>query len=370
MPQLPQDQTRQRPLERLVAWWHGKNKKGASKRIAHLKSKPVKNALEAASIAEATGDADAMVGCSYKLLRQGLFERAWQLRAGAAKLTQLSSIPDWDGGDLAGKTILVRPYAPRDRVGEELRLARFIAPVARKASRCIVLSEPRLVPLLARSFPGVDVRPRGVDDATVFAEADFGAYYETIAFHTAKTAEEMRRSFVPVRADATLAKRLRQRFKVKPDGPLIGIAWWSSNSDKALPDLQSWAPLLGWSSATFVSLQYGDTKHDLDVLRELTGCRVIQDTQIDQLTDLDGFAAQITALDAVVSISNTTIDMAGMLAVPTFHIRGEKASAIWPQSGSSPWYPGMNFLYKAQRPWSAVFADARSDLEQMFSTGR
>jgi hypothetical protein len=94
-------------------------------------------------------------------------------------------------------------------------LARFIAPVAQKASRCIVLAEPRLVPLLARSFPGVDVRPRDIDDAAAFAEADVGAYYETIAFHTAKTAEEMRRSFVPVHADPTLADTLRQRFKVR-----------------------------------------------------------------------------------------------------------------------------------------------------------
>jgi hypothetical protein len=71
-----------------------------------------------------------------------------------------------------------------------------------------------------------------------------------------------------------------------------------------------------------------------------------------------------------VSISNTTIDMAGMLTVPTFHIRRDKDSAIWQQSGPSAWYPGMIFLYKQQRPWSAVFADARSDLEEMFSIGR
>jgi hypothetical protein len=79
-------------------------------------------------------------------------------------------------------------------------------------------------------------------------------------------------------------------------------------------------PLLGWKSATFVSLQYGDIQKDLETLRELTGGRVIHDTEINQLVDLDGFAAQIAALDGVISISNTTIDMAGMLGVPTVHI--------------------------------------------------
>ena len=81
---------------------------------------------------------------------------------------------------------------------------------------------------------------------------------------------------------------------------------------------------------------------------------MINDTKIDQLLDLDGFAAQIAALDAVMSISNTTIDMAGMLGTPTLHIRDDKSSQIWPLSGPSPWYPDMVFLYKQQRPWSDV----------------
>ena len=64
---------------------------------------------------------------------------------------------------------------------------------------------------------------------------------------------------------------------------------------------------------------------------------MIQDSEIDQLADLDGFAAQIAALDAVVSISNTTIDMAGMIGVPTVHIRDDKFSNSWPLSGPSGW---------------------------------
>ena len=62
------------------------------------------------------------------------------------------------------------------------------------------LPKQRLVPLLRRSFPGVDVRPRGIDDAAAFAEADVAAHYETIAFHYAKTADEMRRSLVPLQS--------------------------------------------------------------------------------------------------------------------------------------------------------------------------
>jgi hypothetical protein len=362
------------PQERVVTWWRRWSEQRRNDlRALRQKRKTdreefIKYALDASAIAEAEGDPAEIGSSTYKLLRAELYERAWELRIRAAALQQQSPIPEWDGGDLAGLTMLIRVYRPTITVGEELRLARFIAPVAKRARRCIVLVEARLVPLLRRSFPGVDVRPRGIDDTAAFAEADVAAYYETIALHYAKTAEEMRRCFVPMRADPTLADSIRERYRQKASGPLVGISWWSSNARKVLPDLKDWAPLLGWSAATFVSLQYGDIASDLEVLRELAGGRVVQDTEIDQLVDLDAFAAQITALDAVVSISNTTIDMAGTLNAPTVHIRDDKSSQIWPLSGPSPWYPGMMFLYKQQRPWSDVFVEARDRLEQITST--
>jgi hypothetical protein len=325
----------------------------------------IKRALDAAAIAEAEGNPAEMHDCTHKLLRVELYERAWELRVRAAGLKQRGPIPQWDGGDLAGKCVLVGVCREPISVGEELRLTRFIAPLAQRARRCIVLAESRLVPLLQRSFPEVDVRPRGVDDAAAFAEADVATHYETVALHYAKTADELRRSIVRLRADPTLADSIRQRYRRKSNGPLLGMAWSSSNERKVLPDLTSWAPLLQAPSATFVSLQYGDIASDLKVLNELSAGRVIDDSEIDQLRDLDSFAAQIAALDAVVSISNTTIDMAGMLGAPTLHIRDDKSSQIWPLSGPSPWYPNMVFLYKQQRPWSDVFAEARSRLEQI-----
>ena len=356
-----------------MTWWRRWSKeRHRDVRAARQKRKTdrdefIRHALEAAARAEAEGNPAEMHDCTHKLLRVELYERAWELRVRAAGLEPHNSFPRWDGGDLTGKSLLIAVCREPISVGEELRLTRFIAPLALRASRCIVLAEKRLVPLLRRSFPEVDVRPRGVDDAAAFAEADLVAHYETAAFHYAKTADEMRRSLVRLQADPILVDAIRRRYRLKHDGPLIGIAWSSSNERKVLPDLKSWAPLLQWPSATFVSLQYGDIASDIEVLSDLSGGRVINDTEIDQLLDLDGFAAQIAALDAVVSISNTTIDMAGMLGTPTLHIRDDKSSQIWPLSGPSPWYPDMVFLYKQQRPWSDVFAEARSRVEQMLA---
>jgi hypothetical protein len=370
-----QELTRWGPFGRLVSWWRGEGKEkprreaAAPRKAKTTREDFVKNALDIAATVEAGGNAEKMHRTSYKLLRLDLYKRAWELRLGAAHLEQPTPVPEWDGSDLAGRSILVRAYTPRDRVGEELRLARFIAPAARQARRCVVLAEPRLVPLLQRSFDGIEVRPRGIDNEAALAEADVAAYFETVALHTVKTADDMKRSFVRLRGDPERVDTLRRRYSAKAAGPLIGLSWTSKNTDKVLPAVKDWEPLLTWAPATFVSLQYGDIEQDLELMREVTGGRVIHDPEIDQWTDLDGYAAQIAALDAVVSISNTTIDVAGMMGVPTVHVRDDNlSSAVWPRSGPSPWYPDMIFLYRERRPWSQVFAEAKVRLEQVLST--
>jgi hypothetical protein len=357
-------------VERLVGWFR-RNGNDSARKIEHKKRKAtredlVKYAYETATAAEAEGDPEKMHRCTYKLIRLELYERAWELRVRAAQIGQPSALPEWDGSDLSDRTVLVRAYSPRNRVGEELRLARFIGPIAKQARRTIVLAEPRLVPLLARSFEGIEVRPRGADDAAASADADVAAYYETVALHHARTSEQMRRSLVRLQADPARSAEFRERYKQVSNGPVIGISWGSSNGDKVVPDLESWASVLRWPSATFVSLQYGNAESDLGVLRQLTNGRVIEDKEVDQIKDLDGFAAQVAALDGVVAISNTTIDMAGMLGVPTAHLRDDNlSSAIWPRTGPSPWYPDMIFVYRERRPWADMLAEAKTRLEKV-----
>src|SRR4029079_3612176 len=85
----------------------------------------IRHTLEAAEIAESEGDADRLRKFSYALLRLGQYGQAWELGARAIDLRQQSPIPEWEGDDLADRSILVRAYAPRNSIGEELRLSRF-----------------------------------------------------------------------------------------------------------------------------------------------------------------------------------------------------------------------------------------------------
>ena len=60
-------------------------------------------------------------------------------------------------------------------------------------------------------------------------------------------------------------------------------------------------------------MQYGDVKEELEQFQQQRGLMIYQDEEIDSLQNLDDFAAQVSALDLIVSTSNTTVHMAGAL---------------------------------------------------------
>lgn len=107
-------------------------------------------------------------------------------------------------------------------------------------------------------------------------------------------------------------------------------------------------------------LQYGDTGDDVATLASRSGAEIISDVTVDSLVDLDGFAAQVAAMDAVVTISNTGAHMAGALGIPTIILLDDKVHLVWPGRGSTyAWYPSVTLIRKQGRAWGDVIAEAR-----------
>src|SRR4029079_9695771 len=90
------------------------------------------------------------------------------LSAGLRGLQEPLSLPEWDGSDLSGRTLVV--VSRNMHVGPVIRYGRLLARASEAAKRCIALVEARLLPLFRRSFPDVDVREAGRDDDKAFAE--------------------------------------------------------------------------------------------------------------------------------------------------------------------------------------------------------
>jgi ADP-heptose:LPS heptosyltransferase len=118
-------------------------------------------------------------------------------------------------------------------------------------------------------------------------------------------------------------------------------------------ELATLAPLFTQSGVQWISLQYGD--HDA-IEKEVAGTPIVVDRTVDQFTNIDRFAAQIAAMDLVITIDNSTAHLAGALGTPTLVLLPFAPDWRWMlDRDDSPWYPTMR-LFRQPKPgdWQSV----------------
>ena len=100
-------------------------------------------------------------------------------------------------------------------------------------------------------------------------------------------------------------------------------------------------------------------QHQMDLM-------IYQDEEIDSLQNLDDFAAQVSALDLVISTSNTTVHMAGALGKQVWTLLPYIPDWRWMlEREDTPWYPSMRLFRQSELgDWSRVFVQVRSNLER------
>lgn len=87
----------------------------------------------------------------------------------------------------------------------------------------------------------------------------------------------------------------------------------------------------------------------------------------DPLKDLDNFAAQISALDLIISVDNSTVHLAGALGIPVWVLLPFAPDWRWMLNrDDSPWYPTMK-LFRQPSPgdWEVVIANVSNELRKM-----
>ena len=269
----------------------------------------------------------------------------------------LSAGKSWDGSSLVGKRLLVwNEYG----LGDEILFASLFPELLKIAAHCTMVCAPRLVTLFQRSFPSAHIVPAG---APIAGEFDF----HLPLIDVAQTLRPSLESFSPhegyLRADADLTATLQARYRT--GGSLtVGISWHSAAGPTGRfksSDLMQWREVLTLPGVRFVSLQYGDHAADIARVNEALGCEIFVDPEVTPNGDLDPFAAQVAATDIVVSVSNTTVHVAGALGKPVLVLvpTGPGAHWYWLQKRTdSPWYPSAR-LYRAGRGelWTNVLGD-------------
>lgn len=308
--------------------------------------------------------AHANRGLTFLLL--GRLAEAWPLYR--ARIRALNGAPDlsggkpWDGAPLNGKRVLAwGEYG----LGDEIMFASLLPELIKDAAHVTLACAPRLATLFKRSFPEIDVVSL---ESTI--TGDFDARFALI-----DAAAMLRPDFAHfpahrgyLRADPALTARLRARYKAGTDNLLVGLSWRSASGATGRfksADLSAWKEILGVPGINFVSLQYGDAAADIAAARLQTHIAV--DPEIDSSGDLDAFAAQVAAMDLVISVSNTTVHVAGALGKPVWVLTPTGPGGHWywfRERGDSPWYPSARLFRQSLRgSWDKPLADAAAALK-------
>ena len=114
--------------------------------------------------------------------------------------------------------------------------------------------------------------------------------------------------------------------------------------------------------------QYGDDGPHLKRYRDATGIEIYHDDAVDPLKDMDGWLSQVAAMDAVISIANTTVHGAGGLGIPTLCLVSQQSDWRWidPEVYKGCyWYPSVDASYQDPKmDWQSALAEADSWLHE------
>jgi hypothetical protein len=273
--------------------------------------------------------------------------------------------PTWEGSSLQGQTILLWG---EQGVGTQIMVSSLIPEVIASSAHCVIECQERLVPLFARSFPQAEVIPSSLPVDARALQPDIQVQSATMSLvrWLRPSWDHFPHHQGYLTADPELTRRCRQRYQARGDGAIVGISWRSSTQRKRFPALAEWQPILTCSNVVLINLQYGNCSDELSWIRHEWGVTVHQDATVDPWQSLDDFAAQVAAMDLVISISNTTVHMAGALGIPVWLILPQVPEASWwmVDREDSPWYPSMRIFRQLDRAdWSDVVRRVAEQLQ-------
>jgi tetratricopeptide (TPR) repeat protein len=241
-----------------------------------------------------------------------------------------------------------------------------------QAEHCIFICEPRLADLFARSFPTATVkgyrRRHERTPCTVERHVDFQIAAGSVPSHLRRRAEDFPQRDHYLVCDPQRKQLWKQRLAELGPGLKVGISWRAggkpSEHVRRTTGLALWRRLLSLPGTQFVNLQYGEAADEIAEARQQWGLTIHDWPDADALTDLEGLAAQMSALDLVISVGNTTVHLAGSLGVPAWSILPAYPSWRWMSQGDRvPWYTSVRlFRQRRGEGWKRVFDQLHDQL--------
>lgn len=300
-----------------------------------------------------------------------LYESRWDT-PGFLEDDRSRDLAPWDGSFHPDLKLLVWG---EQGLGDQILFASQLIDLVQKGVTPILEVDPRLASILQQSFPDLVVYAYGSIPETELKSLGAQIPFGSLGRFLRRTSSDFQATGPFLKAEAKRTQELRNRYVAAAQGrKIVGIAWHSSNpsfgAQKSLP-LDQWGAVLSENAdALFVSLQYGDVEEEVRRASRVSGAEILVDPEVDQIADFGAAAAQVAMMDLVVSIDNTSVQLAGALGVPAWVMVSKVPEWRWGLEGDTmPWYESVRvYRQLEQGDWAAVLTAINGDLKHYLST--
>lgn len=285
-------------------------------------------------------------------MRAGDFEGAWRvsdaLRPAANEPVDLA-VPRiqrqvWRGAPLEGRRVLIRCY---HGLGDTLQFIRYAPRVAEIAREVTVLSQPELLPLLAR-MPGIDrLVPLAEPEPQLEHEVDVEVMELPYVFRDTVDTIPGSVPYLDAGAPPRGAAGTRR----------VGLIWRAGDWDvhRSVP-ARLLEPLADVPGVTLHLLERG---RGLAERPEGFGVPYGSDDVLEA-------ARRMRSLDLVITVDSMPAHLAGALGVPVWTMLRARADWRWmDHREDTPWYPTMRlFRQEEEGDWEPVVARIARELRE------
>ena len=253
-------------------------------------------------------------------IKEGLDEYEWRWKTDNF-LSSFRHFPQplWDGRtSLKGKRILIWS---EQGIGDTMNWSPCLSLVATQAQHVTLECQDKLVPLLSRSFPNIEVKAEDRSLDTKRDDFDLHLPMGSLYKHFIDDVLDNKKTEAYLVPDPDRVKYWKERLSSVGEGPYVGISWKSSVKSayrlEHYPSISEWAPVLNVPNVTFINLQYVDYAEDIARVEDEFGVKIHNFDDIDQYGDIDEVAALCAALDIVVSTKVTPPMISAGVGTPT-----------------------------------------------------
>jgi tetratricopeptide (TPR) repeat protein len=300
--------------------------------------------------------ADAHRDEALLLLLLGRFEEGWRKyewrRHASTRGVRPLEGEYWDGGPLAGRTILL---VAEQGAGDTLQMLRYVPRIAAQAAGVKLMLPRGLLRFEGDALAAASLHAQ--DEAP--PPFDCWAQLMSLPGLLGTTEANIPAPVPYLRAPATAPDELRRQLA--GEGRAVGLVWagnpeHENDHNRSLPFARL-KQLLAHEGIRWFSLQVGPRTADLAGLAGITDLA-------PSLSDFGDTAAAIDALDLVITVDTSVAHLAGALGKPVWLLLPHVPDWRWLlDRPDTPWYPTMRLFRQVRRgDWDEVIGRVAAEL--------